>query len=137
MEKKSILVVIGVILNPQNQILIARRNFGVHLGGKWEFPGGKVEENESLTDALIREMREELDIEVLASQPLCTLEHDYGDRHVKLECFTVTRFSGEAHGKEGQPIRWVPLAELDHYEFPEANLPLIDALKRAQKPKIN
>lgn len=115
-------VVAGVIYNVQrDKVLIARRPLHKHQGGLWEFPGGKVGKNESVLAALARELSEELAITVVAAAHLLTTDHDYADRRVRLETWSVTEFAGLACGNEGQQIVWAPLDELRDYAFPPAN----------------
>ncbi len=121
-------VAVGVILSENGSILIAKRPDKTHQGGLWEFPGGKVEQNESLFDALKRELSEELAIEVHATEPLIKIRHDYGDKIVLLDVHKVTGFTGIAKGNEGQPIIWVAPADLHQYEFPAANRPIVTAI---------
>lgn len=121
-------VAVGVVENPEGEVLIARRPATAHQGGLWEFPGGKVDPGESLVPALARELKEELAIEVLASEPLIDIHHDYPDKSVWLQVRRVTRFKGQARGNEGQPVRWVAPDRLEQYDFPAANRPIINAL---------
>jgi 8-oxo-dGTP diphosphatase len=120
-------VAVGVIKNTNGEILIAQRPLSVHQGGLWEFPGGKVETGESVIEALRRELQEELAIHVEHCEPLIKIRHDYPDLSVLLDVWTVDKFSGTAHGKEGQAVRWVKISELSHYDFPAANLPIVHA----------
>ena len=115
----------------QRQILISKRAKDVHQGGFWEFPGGKVEANEVVVDALSRELFEELGITVKCEDvsPLIQIAHDYGDKQVLLDVYTVHRFDGEASGREGQPIKWVVEADLLTYSFPEANKSIVSACR--------
>ena len=126
-------VAVGVILDAANRILITRRHDEAHQGGLWEFPGGKVEPDESVECALARELREELGIEPGDVASLVVVEHDYGDKSVLLDVHTVRNFSGDARGLEGQPLQWVTVDELHEYEFPEANLPIAEAIRRLLK----
>ncbi|MGV6810483.1 MAG: Nudix family hydrolase [bacterium] len=128
--KKVVHVVVGVVFDPRNyqRLLIAKRQGDQHQAGKWEFPGGKREAQESVKDALARELYEELGIKLETIAPLIKIRHDYPDKSVLLDVWRVTKFSGEAFGKEGQPIAWVILNELSDYEFPEANQAIIKAL---------
>jgi 8-oxo-dGTP diphosphatase len=101
----------------------------VHQGGLWEFPGGKVEAGESVPDALARELHEEVGIDVQQSRPLIRVFHSYPDKKVLLDVWRVDDFTGEAHGKEGQPYKWVKPEQLVDFSFPEANLPIIRAVQ--------
>ncbi len=127
--RKRVHVAVGVIRNHDGRILVARRSAGQHLGGLWEFPGGKVEAGESVEQALARELHEELGIEVLAHSALCCIQHDYSDKSVLLDVWIVNAFSGTAQGKEGQPLRWLFPHELKHTDFPQANRAIIRALQ--------
>lgn len=122
-------VAAGVILDSSRRILITQRLDHLHQGGLWEFPGGKLEPGETARAALARELREELAIEVEAATPLITLTHAYPDRRVRLHVWRVERFSGVPCGLEGQPWRWVTREELDGYDFPAANLPIMTAAR--------
>src|SRR5690606_12054895 len=110
------------------EVLLALRPLDKHQGGLWEFPGGKVEAGEPVKDALARELLEELNLLVLSAEPLLVTEHNYGDKHVRLDVWVVREFSGEPHGREGQQIRWCPLAEIGAMQFPAANLPIVKAV---------
>jgi len=120
-------VAAGVILGDAG-VLLALRPLHKHQGGLWEFPGGKVEPGEAVQDALARELHEELGLDVLDCEPLLVTEHDYGDKQVCLDMWIVTLHSGQAHGREGQQLAWVPIAKLPRYDFPAANLPIVDAV---------
>ena len=126
---KRIHVVAAVIRGHDGRILIARRADTQHQGGLWEFPGGKVEEGEAPRHALVRELREELGIEVEAARPLIKVQHDYVDKHVLLDVWEVSGFSGEAQGVEGQPLAWVTPRKLPDYDFPAANQPIVAAAR--------
>ena len=121
-------VAVGVILDRDRNILITRRDPDSHQGGLWEFPGGKVEADETLQEALARELREELGVLVEATEALMVLEHDYGDKQVRLDVHRVTRWSGEPRGLEGQPLAWQQLEELRDWAFPAANRPILERL---------
>lgn len=122
-------VAVSVIVNPQGQVLIARRSPRVHLGGLWEFPGGKLEPGETVQQALAREMAEEIGVQVLACRPLIQLRHAYPERQVLLDVWRVNAFTGTPHGRENQPVVWVKPDDLTQYTFPEGNLPIITALR--------
>lgn len=125
---KLVHVAVGVIVSADGKILIAKRPLSAHQGGLWEFPGGKVDPGETIEQALIRELHEELAIDVLASQPLIQIRHHYPDKSVLLDVHTITRFTGEPCGNEGQPVRWVEAKALANLEFPAANRPIITAI---------
>ena len=122
-------VAVGVVLNSEREVLIARRGSEAHLGGLWEFPGGKLEPGENAEQALKRELFEEVRLRAGLSTPLLVFHHDYGDRQVVLNVWLVREFTGEAVGREGQPLRWVALEDLDRYDFPPANAAIINALR--------
>ncbi|ATG59362.1 MULTISPECIES: 8-oxo-dGTP diphosphatase MutT [Pseudoalteromonas] len=128
MTIKIVNVAVGVI-KKNNAIFICKRADDQHQGGLWEFPGGKVEANESVFAALKRELAEEVGITIHSSSQLMVIEHDYGDKCVKLDIHVVSNFSGEAHGAEGQPSEWVNISELTHYDFPAANAEIIEKLQ--------
>ena len=122
-------VAVGVLCDAGGRVLIGRRQAHKHQGGLWEFPGGKVEEGESVAAALARELREELGVDVIESRALLSVEHDYGDRAVLLDVHVVTRYAGEASGEEGQLLRWVAAGALDDFAFPAANAAIIAAVQ--------
>lgn len=124
---KRVHVAAAVIRDRDQRILIARRADSQHQGGLWEFPGGKLEPGEAPRAALVRELREELGIEVKAARPLIKVAHDYPDKQVLLDVWEVCEFAGEPHGAEGQPLAWVSARQLPGYEFPEANRPIVAA----------
>ncbi len=127
-------VAVGVIKNSQGQVLIALRDDARHQGGLWEFSGGKIEANETAEHALKRELKEELGIDIVHATPLITIHHQYPDKAVQLQVFTVDHFTGEPHSAENQPIQWVKPSDLKNYDFPAANQAIIIA---AQLPPYN
>lgn len=126
-DQPRLQVAVGVVKNSQGEILISLRDQKLHQGGLWEFPGGKVEPQESVEQALRRELKEELGITVISETPLITIQHQYPDLAVELKVFLVEDYSGDAVSRLGQPCHWVKPAELNHYAFPSANWPIIIA----------
>lgn len=120
-------VAVGVI-SRGDFVFIAKRPLHVHQGGLWEFPGGKIERDESVEQALARELNEELGIVVVSSTPLITIAHHYTDKSVRLEVHLVSEFSGEPRGAEGQDVKWAHRDELRALAFPAANRAIINAL---------
>lgn len=124
-------VVAAVIVDEQtDKILLARRPQNKHQGGKWEFPGGKVEPAELPAVALQRELEEELGI-VAASggmSQFIEIRHRYPDKNIFLDVWLVSAFTGEPYGKEGQEVRWFPKGYLADLEFPAANAPILGKL---------
>jgi 8-oxo-dGTP diphosphatase len=122
-------VAAGVILDGAGRVLLALRPLDKHKGGLWEFPGGKLEPGEGAREALIRELHEELHVDVLEAAPFLVVDHDYGDKQVRLDVWLVSKHAGTPLGREKQRIAWAGVAELKNYEFPEANLAIVTALQ--------
>ena len=122
-------VAVGVIKDTQDRILITQRKADVHLGGLWEFPGGKFEVGEDAESALSRELFEELNIKPIKAAPLIELNFDYPEVSVRLYVYEVSHFSGDVIAREGQDFRWIIKGELDQYQFPEANKAILSAIK--------
>jgi 8-oxo-dGTP diphosphatase len=116
-------VAAGVIAE-HGRYFITRRARDAHQGGKWEFPGGKVDRGESVLAALRRELHEELGIEVTAAQPFMRVRHAYPEKTVLLDVWSVTAYTGRPHGREGQEGRWVAQADMLALDFPAADLPV-------------
>jgi len=123
-------VVAGIIRHPKNssRVFFTRRKKGQHLENLWEFPGGKVEAGESRFHALQRELTEETSIQVHSALPFHSLIHHYKDKVIYLDVWEVKKFSGYAHGREGQESTWLMQQEIPQYPFPEADLPVLKAL---------
>lgn len=122
-------VAIGVIKDNRQRILIAQRPPHVPQGGLWEFPGGKLEVGETPQQALVRELYEELGIEVLELSLLMEFNDHYGDQSLRFMVWWVDKFEGMPQGCEGQPIRWVTLAALADYPVPAASDRIIDEIR--------
>ena len=126
-------VAVAVIVNQNDEVCISLRHNESHQGGLWEFPGGKVEHHETIEQALIREVKEELDLDIVASRRLITIHHNYQDKKVCLHVNRVLSYHGHAIGVEGQQVKWVPANQLPSYDFPAANLPIIKAVQLPDK----
>ncbi|MGO2133134.1 MAG: Nudix family hydrolase [Halomonas sp.] len=127
-KRRAHVAAAAIISADGNEVLLARRPSNVDQGGLWEFPGGKLAPYETGLEALKRELHEELGIEVTRAQPLIRIHHEYPDKHILLDVWQVLEFTGEAFGREGQAVRWVPMDELVNYPFPAANLPILKAV---------
>jgi 8-oxo-dGTP diphosphatase len=126
-----VLVAACVLLDGEGRILIAKRPEGRSLAGLWEFPGGKVEPGESPEHALIRELAEELGIDIAAADltPLTFASHDYPDFHLLMPLFLCRRWRGTVAPHEGQELLWVKPDTLHLYDMPPADTPLKIALR--------
>ncbi len=122
-------VVAGVIRRDDGRLLISQRLADDTLGGYWEFPGGKVDPGEELKAALHRELAEELGIETEIGAEIHRIIHPYPDRDVRLWFFDARILSGEPQKLEVADFRWVTLDDLMNYQFPEADLPLLNQLR--------
>jgi len=125
---KVVHVAVGVIVS-NGEFFLTKRLEHAHQGGKWEFPGGKVEQGESVAQALHRELQEEIAIDVLSCSPLTKISHDYGDKQVILEAFIVDNFQGEPIAQEGQQQQWFSVRELGELDFPAANVAIVTKLQ--------
>ncbi|MEM1239482.1 MAG: A/G-specific adenine glycosylase [Cyanobacteria bacterium P01_H01_bin.26] len=121
---------VAVIYDGDGRILIDRRKQEGLLGGLWEFPGGKIEPNETVEECVSREIKEELNIEIAVNDRLITVSHAYSHFKVTLNVFNCTHLSGEPQPIECDEIKWVTLDEIDNYPFPKANSQIIDAIKQ-------
>ena len=110
---KIVNVAVGILMRPDGQVLLGQRPAGKPYEGWWEFPGGKFEPGEDAAQAAVRELEEELDIHVLASQPWVVREHVYEHAHVRLHFRRVTAWEGEPRGREGQQLAWRALDAID------------------------
>lgn len=126
---RSVLVVAAALFDHEGRVLIAERPPGKHMAGRWEFPGGKVDVGESEAQALVRELREELGVEVTRSRPFMRLAHSYADRDVELSMWSVDSYEGEPRSLDGQKLKWVHPARLAEEDILEADLPFVEALR--------
>lgn len=134
-------VVAGALFDAGGRVLIAQRPPGKALAGRWEFPGGKLHEGEFAFDGLVRELGEELGVTVHAAERLLRYPHAYPDRTVWLDLWTVSAWSGEPQGLDGQAFKWVAPARLHEEDILEADRPMIEALVgvavRAGRPSVD
>ena len=130
-EKPILLVAAIALVDADGRVLIARRPKGKHLEGLWEFPGGKLRKGETPEAALIRELDEELGIDVEHSclAPLSFASHDYADFHLLMLLYICRVWSGVAGPREGQSLKWVKPARLGDWPMPPADAPLVAALR--------
>jgi 8-oxo-dGTP diphosphatase len=122
--------VVAAVIERDGKVLIARRPEGAHLGGLWEFPGGKRQPGETQEEALGRELREELGLEVRVGPAIEAVEWGYPDRRVRLTFFRCEA-EEDPRPLEGQATAWVAPGELGRYEFPPADAALIARLRGA------
>ena len=127
---KLVLVVACALVDPDRRVLIARRPEGKSMAGLWEFPGGKVESGESPEQALIRELGEELSVNVTKAclAPLTFASFDYDTFHLLMPLFVCRRWSGVVRAREGQTLKWVRPSSLREFSMPPADEPLIASL---------
>jgi 8-oxo-dGTP diphosphatase len=125
-------VVCVALVDAAGCVLLARRPAGKPMAGLWEFPGGKLQPGETPETALVRELEEELGIEVApaALAPLTFVSHAYETFHVLLLLYLCRRWRGDITAREGQGLAWVSAAGLEDYAMPAADRPLVAALRR-------
>ena len=130
MSRNLLIVVACALLDADRRVLISQRPDGKTMAGLWEFPGGKIEAGERPEEALIRELKEELGIEVREAclAPLTFASHAYPDFTLLMPLFVCRRWTGIAEGREGQVLKWVPPVRLRDYPMPPADEPLVPAL---------
>jgi 8-oxo-dGTP diphosphatase len=128
---RIVLVAAVALIDPDGRVLLSQRPDGKTLAGLWEFPGGKIEQGERPEAALIRELREELSIDVTESclAPLTFASHAYDDFHLLMPLYICRRWKGDATAMEGQLLKWVRARDLRSYPMPPADLPLIPHLQ--------
>ena len=129
-KSSNIIRVTAAILEKDGKILIAKRKTGDKLfAGLWEFPGGKVEEGETPEECMARELKEELDIEVEVVGLITSNKHKYPHGYFELIAYRVKYISGEIVLNDHDDFKWVTVDEMDNFEFPPADIPIIKELK--------
>jgi mutator protein MutT len=123
--------VVAAIIRNDGKILITKRHDNVHMANLWEFPGGKVEADESLEGALQREILEEVGIKIRVDSEFLIIDHDYPSKSVRLHFFNCSVLEGAPRPLDVADLRWVKPADLDDYEFPPADGELISKLQTA------
>ena len=126
-----------MILNSKNELLIALRPNDSMLGGLWEFPGGKQEKDESLKETVIRELKEELDIEVKVFGKFQKLNHAYSHFKITMHAYWCKILKGSPQAQSSQEIKWVSLDHIDEFPFPKANKTLVEGLKALEKNDLS
>jgi 8-oxo-dGTP diphosphatase len=128
---RVVLVAAVALIDPDGRVLLSQRPEGKTLAGLWEFPGGKIEQVERPEVALIRELKEELNIDVTESclAPLTFASHAYEHFHLLMPLYICRRWKGDATAMEGQALKWVRAKDLRNYPMPPADLPLIPHLQ--------
>jgi 8-oxo-dGTP diphosphatase len=126
----SIEVAAGVLEDSRGFVLVSQRTAGRHEAGAWEFPGGKIKVGETPEEALLRELQEEIGIDVVECEPLISYTHEYPDRQVTLHVYKVIRWTGQPAGLEGQPLEWLPVNQLLGHGLLPGDRPIVERLGR-------
>lgn len=129
--KLVVLVVAAALVDLDGRVLLTQRPPGKKLAGMWEFPGGKVEPNETPEAALVRELHEELALDISAAclAPFAFASHAYDDFHLLMPLYVCRRWAGQPQAREGQAMRWVRPIKMRELEMPPADLPLVAMLR--------
>jgi 8-oxo-dGTP diphosphatase len=129
-SRRLLLVVAAALVDGKGRVLIAQRPAHKQLGGLWEFPGGKVEPGESPEAALVRELREELDLTVEPDclDPFAFASHAYPDFHLLMPLYVIAKWNGEPTAHDAQALAWVRARELRDYPMPPADVVLVERL---------
>lgn len=128
-DRKSLLsVAVGLVLDSQKRLLVAKRSDTKEYAGKWEFPGGKCEIGETILFALTRELDEEIGVKVVTAEPIFCKKQLYSSQAIYLHFFLVTEFEGNPYGREGQIIKWADKEKLRNLDFLDGNRDVLDVL---------
>ena len=128
MTKKPHYQVTAGLIRQQDRLLITQRPTGKHMAGFWEFPGGKQEAHETLPQCLMRELKEELGLDIAVNDLFMTVEHAYETKSITLHCYICDLLQGTPTGLEGQETRWATIAELQTLTFTPPDQKIIAAL---------
>jgi 8-oxo-dGTP diphosphatase len=131
---QNITVVAAVIRDEAGRVLLTRRPAHKHMGGLWEFPGGKIDDGESPATALIRELHEELGVEASIDEPLTFAVHEEAELRILLLFYSARVLERHPVGREGQDVRWVDPSDLSDYSFPPADAELVARLAEGAVP---
>ena len=129
MNNKKVVKVVAAIIRDNNKIFATQWGYGEFKGG-WEFPGGKVEAGETPKQALVREIKEELDIEIVVGGLIDTIEYDYPNFHLSMDCFWAEIVSGDLILKEHEAAKWLMKDEMDEVEWLPADIMLVEKIKQ-------
>ena len=130
LQTKNLVEVSAALIFRQGQLLITQRHAKSHLGGLWEFPGGKREPGESFEACLVREIREELGVEIAVGELFEEIAHTYPEKSVHLKFFLCTLTAGEPQPLDCAAVKWIGPAQLADHAFPAADAQLLERLSR-------
>ena len=132
MQRLQTIEVSAALIFRDGKLLITQRHADAHLGGLWEFPGGKREPNETFKQCLVREIREELGVEISVGALFEEISHAYPEKSVRLKFFVCQLLSGEPQPLDCAALKWISKSELADYDFPAADARLLEKLKSSQ-----
>lgn len=121
--------VVAAVIKKENKIFCTQRGYG-DFKGYWEFPGGKIEDGETPQEALIREIKEELDVDISIGKMIKTIEYDYPEFHLSMDCFWCELISGEIELKEHEDAKWLDKGNIDSVDWLPADKVLIDIIRK-------
>jgi mutator protein MutT len=132
-NSSGVIEVAAALIFHRGKLLITQRHAKAHLGGLWEFPGGKLEAGETYEQCLAREIREELGVEIAVGYCFAEITHEYPEKNVRLKFFRAELTSGEPQPLDCAAFKWVTKAGLDDFEFPAADQQLLTKLKKTRQ----